>query len=341
MHNVIARVVDSCPVCQMNAVKRVADQGPLRPIPASHPCEVVTIDFVCGFAPSAKSRYTVCCVVCDRFTRMVHLEPCRDHISTKEVVGLVMKMIIARHGCPRLILSDKGTVFDSELWREAWQMLGTRVSLATTHHPQTNGLTERLNRTLISLIRKYTQAFPTRWAEFLPIFEFAYNRSIHSTTKVAPFVANSGYMPPVPAQLLTMPRHLLESNDITMSDQVQNLRRVLVKTHEIMKHHEHRMWDGAAQRENKKRGNHQYKVGDKVLLYWVPFRAFQEGHKKHHTRYVGPFTVRRVVQPDVLELDGLPGRMPSHVNIRYIHPYKEDSDPTLHRLRRAALPRSG
>ena len=338
MRAMVRRVVENCPTCQMNASKRSKDQGPLRPINAAYPWEVVTIDFVSGFAPSAKSRHTACCVVCDRFTRMIHLEACRDHITTREAVGLVLRMIIARHGCPRIILSDKGTTFDSELWREVWQMLGTRVSLATTHHPQTNGLTERLNRTLIALIRKYTQAYPTRWAEFLPIFEFAYNRSKHSTTGAAPFQAYTGHLPPIPAQLLTTPRHLQEPNDVTISAHVQDLRRVLVETHEMIKEHETRVWDQVRSRENETRGKHSYQEGDEVLLYWVPFRTFNEGHKKHHTRYVGPFTVKRVIQPDVLELNGLPGRMPTHINIQYIHPYRRDKNPQLEQLRHDAPP---
>ena len=70
-------------------------------------------------------------------------------------VGLVLRMIISRHRCPRMIISDRGTQFDSELWHLLWAAFGTRVALATMYHPQTNGLTERMNRTLISLIRKY------------------------------------------------------------------------------------------------------------------------------------------------------------------------------------------
>ena len=264
---------------------------------------------------------------------MIHLEACRDHISTREAVMLVLRMIISRHGCPRIILSDKGTTFDSELWKEVWQMLGTRVSLATTHHPQTNGLTERLNRTLIALIRKYTQMYPSRWTEFLPIFEFAYNRSIHTTTGVSPFLANTGQVPPIPAQLLVTPRHLLEPNDVTINTHVQDVRRALVKTHALIKEHEQQVWKQVKRREDNVRGTHTYQAGDEVLLYWVPFRTFNEGHKKHHTRYVGPFTVKRVVQPDVLELEGLPGRMPTHINVQYIHPYKRDANPQIEQLR--------
>ena len=224
MRETAEKVVKGCPLCQSDATKKCKDQGPLRPILASTPWEVVTIDFVSGFAPSVRSRHTACCVVCDRFTRMIHVEPCRDHATTRETVGLILRMVVARHGCPRVILSDRGTQFDSELWREVWQMLGTRVAMATTHHPQTNGLTERMNRTLISLIRKYVHEYPKRWAEFLPLFEFAYNAQVHSSTKITPFEAQNGVLPPMPAQLLTTPRILSEPNDSVMASHVEDLR---------------------------------------------------------------------------------------------------------------------
>ena len=70
---------------------------------------------------------------------------------------IMMKRIFVPHGCPRVIISDRGAQFDSELWTYFQNMLGTRVYLPTTHHPQTNGLTERMNRTLIGLIRRVAQ----------------------------------------------------------------------------------------------------------------------------------------------------------------------------------------
>ena len=113
---------------------------------------------------------------------------------------------------------------------------------------------------------------------------------------------------------------------------------MLVKTHQLLREHENRAWEQVKRREDQVRGRHEYQPGDEVLLYWVQFRAFNEGHKKHHPRYVGPYTVKRVVQPDVLELDGLPGRMPSHINIQYIYPYRRDVDPHFMGLRQAEHP---
>ena len=321
MRETAEKVVKGCPLCQSDATKKCRDQGPLRPILASAPWEVVTIDFVSGFAPSVRARHTACCVVCDRFTRMIHIEPCRDHASARETVGLILRMIIARHGCPRVILSDRGTQFDSELWREVWQMLGTRVAMATTHHPQTNGLTERMNRTLISLIRKYVHEYPKRWAEFLPLFEFAYNAQVHSSTKIAPFEAQNGVLPPMPAQLIAMPRILSEPNDSVLASHVEDLRKAMTRIHGLVTQNTQRANHDMEARESRKRGNPQLQIGDEVLVYWPPFRAYSDEARKHRLRYVGPYRIKKVVGPSVVELEGLPVRMPVVINVEYLYPY--------------------
>ena len=82
-------------------------------------------------------------------------------------------------------------------------MLGSRVALATTHHPQTNGLTERMNRTLLQTVRKVCEGHRNHWVETLPLLEFAYNNSPHSATEISPFQAVQGSNPMVPASLLT------------------------------------------------------------------------------------------------------------------------------------------
>ena len=114
--------------------------------------------------------------------------------------------------------------------------------MATTHHPQTNGLTERLNRTLIDMIRKYTNAHPWRWGEYLPIFELAYNRSVHSTTGVVPFLADRGYVPLMPAQLLVTPRHLANTSSSAMQTHVNDLQQALNDSHRIIQKNEEKVW---------------------------------------------------------------------------------------------------
>ena len=198
----VSDVVQKCDVCQRAQDKRKRDEGPYRPITAAYPWEIVTIDYVSGFALSAR-KHTACCVICDRFTRMIHLEACKDHITAKGTAQIAIKLIFARHGCPRVILSDQGPQFDSELWKELWKTLGTRVAFASTHHPQSNRLTERMNRTLLHMIRKMANNKPQQWSDLLPLFKFAYNSAHHAVTRVSPFEANNGYLPLIPVGLLT------------------------------------------------------------------------------------------------------------------------------------------
>ena len=338
MTSTVEKVVVQCPMCQCDAVKKRRDEGPIHPIPASAPWEVVTIDFISGFAPSMRNRHTACCVVCDRFTRMIHLESCRDHATARETVGMVMRMIIARHGCPRIIISDRGTQFDSELWAEVWRMLGTKVAMASTHHPQTNGLTERCNRTLLSLIRKYAHMYPQRWAEFLPLFEFAYNSAVHSITRVSPFRAEKGYDPLIPATLLTTELQLGDQSDQAMNEHVNALKRAIKQIHTIVKHNETCARIQTTHRENMRRGKPIYHVGDEVLVYWPPFRPYADVARKHRLRYIGPFRVTNVPNANVVELLGLPERMPRTINTEYIHLYNRDTDSITASMRASANP---
>ena len=93
-------------------------------------------------------------MVCDRFTRMVHLKECSTLPTAEEAVRLFLTLVVAIYRVPAKVLTDRGIQFESFLWMEFLQQLGSRVALAITHHPQSNGLIERANRTLISMIRR-------------------------------------------------------------------------------------------------------------------------------------------------------------------------------------------
>ena len=80
--------------------------------------------------------------------------------------------------------------------------LGTRAALVSTHYLQTNGATERANRTLIQMIRKFVRKNHSTWASMLSLFEFACNSAMHSTTGVVPFMAELARMPLLPVTML-------------------------------------------------------------------------------------------------------------------------------------------
>ena len=115
MNTTVQQVVGNCPICQCDATKKQRDEGPFKLLIAGAPWEVVTVDFVSGFVPSVRHKYTACCMVCDRFIRIIHIESCKDHATAQETVEMMLRMVISRHGCPRVVISDRGTQFDNEL----------------------------------------------------------------------------------------------------------------------------------------------------------------------------------------------------------------------------------
>ena len=276
------------------------------------------MDFLNGLQKSRPGQWTGCVVVCDHFTKMIHVKECADHPSAADAAQLFLQLVFSHHGMPKKVITDRGTQFESELWHELMQQMGTKVALATTHHPQTNGLTERANRTLLSMIRKVCMDESEFWVRRLPLLEIAYNSSVHSTTKVPPFLANYGYHPRLPVAFLMLPTTLPPAPTIhAFYRQVKEAtRRIWAKIRE-----ETQAASLAAElRENRRRGQPQYHAGDEVLC-WRHRITGQELPRKHELRYAGPYTVKSV-GTGFVELEGLPKGTPDKLNFEYVRPYR-------------------
>jgi hypothetical protein len=83
-----------------------------------------------------------------------------------------------------------------------FKLLGTRLALSTSHHPETDGQTERANRTLEDMLRPFVSIHHNDWDEYLTAAEFAYNDSLQASTGHTPFFLNTGQHPLTPASLL-------------------------------------------------------------------------------------------------------------------------------------------
>nr|GFA23574.1 reverse transcriptase domain-containing protein [Tanacetum cinerariifolium] len=102
---------------------------------------------------------------------------------------LYINEIIARHGVPVSIISDRDSYFTSKFWKSLQKALGTRLDLSTAYHPKTDGQSERTIQTLEDMLRAYAMDFGGNWDTHLLLVEFSYNNSYHSSIKCAPFEA--------------------------------------------------------------------------------------------------------------------------------------------------------
>ncbi|KAG2836140.1 hypothetical protein PC116_g24498 [Phytophthora cactorum] len=125
------------------------------------------MDFVFGLPPDSMRRTGVVVFV-DRFSKMVHLAAVPAEVTSVQTARLFVNMVFKHYGMPLDIVSDRDPRFTARFWQEVFTLLGTQLSMSTADHPQTDGHTERVNRVLGDLLKRYTHSFQ-QWNECLPM----------------------------------------------------------------------------------------------------------------------------------------------------------------------------
>jgi transposase InsO family protein len=186
MRRDVERYMSQCTTCN-KAKSRLNPHCLYMPLPVlSVPWEDISMDFILGLPRTKRGRDTIFVVV-DHFSKMAHFIPCHKSDYASHVADLFFTEIICLHGVPNTIVSDRDAKFLSHFWRSLWFKLGVKLLFSTTCHPQTDGQTEVDNHTLSTMLRAVLKTNLKLWDECLQNIEFAYNRSVHSTTKVSPF----------------------------------------------------------------------------------------------------------------------------------------------------------
>ncbi|POM66154.1 DNA/RNA polymerase [Phytophthora palmivora] len=125
--------------------------------------------------------------------KMVHLAPVRDKVTGKQAAQLFLDSVFRYHGLPETIVSDRDPRFTDVFWDTLFQLLGTKLTMSTADHQQTDGQTERVNRVLEDTLRRICAEAPRSWSDQLPMVEFALNHAVYASTGFTPFYLN-GYV---------------------------------------------------------------------------------------------------------------------------------------------------
>jgi len=172
----------------------------------------ISMDFVLGLPRSPGGKDSIFVVV-GRFSKMAHFIACSKTNDATHIADLFF--VVRLHGLPRTIVSDRDVKFLSHFWRTLWNKLGTKLLFSTVVHPQTDGQTEVVNKTLTTLLRAIIQKNLKSWEKCLPHVEFSYNRTFHSTTFYSPFEIVYGFNPLTPLDILPLPTNEFANLDGT------------------------------------------------------------------------------------------------------------------------------
>jgi alpha-ketoglutarate-dependent taurine dioxygenase len=111
------------------------------------------------------------------------------------IANLFFKEVIRLHGLPKSIVLDRDTKFVGHFWSTLWKKMGTNLSFSSSYHPQMDGQTEVVNRSLGDLLRSLVTEHHSQWDNILPQVEFAYNDSVNRSTGQSPFQVVYGMQP--------------------------------------------------------------------------------------------------------------------------------------------------
>ena len=182
------RWVNACLAClQVKDPRKM--KFPLKSVESSEFNEVVQIDHqkIC----MTESGYNQILLIIDHFTKLAEAVPCQT-ASAEENCDHLITHWISRYGFPMTFQSDNGKAFVGDLTKELMKRSHIAQAHSTTYHPQTNGLVERQNRTLVNILRVYCSRYMTDWDKYLPQVVGAYNSTQHSTTGISPFMILMG-----------------------------------------------------------------------------------------------------------------------------------------------------
>jgi len=163
------------------------------------------MEFVLGL-PKIFRKHDSALVVVDRFSKMAYFLPCFCTSDAYRVAKLFFDGIVKLHGLLKTIMFDRDVKFTSYFWKTLWHMLGTKLKFSTAFHPQTDGQTEVMNRSLGNLLRTLVGEHIGRNLK-LSIAEFAYNSSVNRTIGKSLHEIVYGFRSRQPIDLILMLDH--------------------------------------------------------------------------------------------------------------------------------------
>ena len=323
----------SCDACSSRK-DPVGIQAPLTPLPVpTEPFQMISVDVLGPFVAAEGSGNRYVLVYCDHLTRWVETVAFRRNDSAV-MARVLVERIMCRHGAPQTVLSDRGRPFMSSLAKEVYRLLRVKKVSTAAYRPQTNGMPERFNRTLASMLSMYVNSKHNDWDVYLPYVTFAYNTTVHNGTKETPFFLLYGREARLPIDSMLLPTAPHEDQS------VEEYRAELVEGLKVAHEFGRDALLRSKQQTELSRGSGkrvpEFAVGDLVMVKNPALNAAPGLTRKLTNAWVGPFTVLAKMGPTTYRVTGVTpqgravsiNRLKKHYD--YEHPESVEEDYANH-----------
>ena len=286
--------VKSCNKCQKR--NKPKGKNELHSIEAKEPFYMVGIDFV-GPLPITEKGNKYIIVAMDYFTKWPEAKAVKE-ATAKEVSTFILEEIICRHGCPKRILSDRGSHFNNEMIKELMGKFKIKHGFSIPYHPKTNGLVERFNKTLKESLAKLKE--DENWDKMIAPTLFAYRSKIQESVKIEPFYLVYGRKPVLPMDREEKKISLIER----IWEIVEKIPKIQYQAKEEIEKSQRRQKEYHDKRYKRKE---EFEIGDKVLYYNAAKDNQWSG--KLEEKWKGPYYIHEVMLKGSYKIKEMDGRI--------------------------------
>jgi hypothetical protein len=244
--------------------------------------------------------------------------------SANTLARVLIEGILCRFGCPHTMLSDRGNNLMSKIVQKMCQLMATKRLYTTSFKPSTNGRSERMNASVVSILKVYCNEHQDDWDDLLPFCQFAFNTSKNEATSETPYSILFGREAALPLDAM-----MFKTTSTAVS--AKDYRALVIDRLAELQKNSH-LQTVKAQRKMAARyppmgSAPQYTPGQKV---WIMHAAVPKGlHKKLYCPWKGPFVVTHRLSPLNYVVHPLGGHALRTVHIEKMKPYKEGLPLTL------------
>src|SRR5271168_3943496 len=309
--------VPSCPDCQRNKSTTKKPFGPLHPLPIPEQRgDSVAIDFI-GPLPK-DGDFDSIVTFTDRLNSDIQIVPTQINLTAEKLADLFFDKWYCENGLPLEIISDRDKLFVSKFWKHLHNLTGVKIKMSTSYHPQTDGASERSNKTVIQAIRFHVECTQRGWARALPRIRFNIMNTVNSSTGFTPFQLRLGRNPRIMPPLVQIPTSEQTPAELTAQSVIDRL--------------EHDIWE--AKDNMIKAKISQAQQANRSRLHGFPFKIGQRVRRStlHRRRECKSKNEKRVVK-FMPRFDGpykITNINPAHSTVTLDLPQSPDIFPVFH-----------